>query len=293
MNLADNILRRPLNIAIASCTLLELNAEEGMAKQRLYTEQEFNSILKRTAEKQAEQGTKETVGLSLQEMQQIAAEVGLDPTLLASVVAELDSNPDTRKKLPWYQVPNKVSLERVLQGNLEEDQWPEIVAAIENKLGVSGVSSQIGRMLEWTYSSRFVRYKISFSPGEDQTKVRLFGNFSKVSRIWLIMSMAYSGGFGLLGGMGLFSEGVGIALGLAAVLMAFTLVRLGLINFANNKERKFKHLLTEFEGMIDETEILEMTPNTESDSILPQGSILDEPQVRKDSRKVSNRKKVS
>lgn len=264
-----------------------------MANQRLYTEKEFNAILKKTAEKQSEQGTKETVGLSLEEMQQIASEVGLDPALLASVAAEMERTPDQVKSLPFYMVPTKVSLERILPGNLDEDQWPEIVSAIENKLGVSGVSSQIGRMLEWTYSSRFARYKISFSPGQNQTKVRLFGNFSKVSRIWLIMTLAYSGGFGLLGGMSLFSGGIGIAFAAVAVIMAFLLVRFGLMSFTNNKELKFQQLFSQFEGMIDAKDVSVSALNTANTTNKTVIALPNEPEVQNQKKPISSRKKVN
>ena len=76
-----------------------------MAEERLYTEKEISTILKRSGERQIAQGQKETVGLSLLEIQQIAGEVGLDPAIVASVAAELDFTSNSEKRILLVKTP--------------------------------------------------------------------------------------------------------------------------------------------------------------------------------------------
>ena len=214
-----------------------------MAKKRLYSEKEFNTILKRAVEQQSDQGVKETVGLSLEEMQHIAGEVGLDPAVIAQIAADLDRSPDSGKRYPLYKTPTKIEVERILPGVIDEDQWPEIVAAIERELDVSGTSTQIGQMLEWTYSTSSNRYKITFSPGEDKTKVRFYGSVKQVVVAWYSVVMIYAIGFS----SAYLSQGGNIALGGLAVLLIYLMVRFGLMRYANKKEQKFHGLIAQFE----------------------------------------------
>ena len=50
-----------------------------MSKKRLYSDKEISAVLKRAAELHGEQGTTDTSGLTLAELEQIAAEVGTTP----------------------------------------------------------------------------------------------------------------------------------------------------------------------------------------------------------------------
>ena len=58
--------------------------------RRLFSEKEISRVLKRATELQDVEGPTETTGLSMEELQQIAAEVGIDPRHLAVAVAELE-----------------------------------------------------------------------------------------------------------------------------------------------------------------------------------------------------------
>ena len=223
-----------------------------MSKSRLYTEKEISTILKRAGERQSENGSKETQGLSLEEIQQIAGEVGIDPSIVASVAAELDFV-DDKKGLSWTGLDAKIEVERVLPGEVTEEDWGDIIQAIESELDVVGASGQIGRTMEWTYTSRFVQHRISFNPGDGQTRVRMYGNYSKLSNVWafpltiflFMQGFAWSLGAGLpLWGSG----GIGLVIG----LMAYTLIRFVFSEYIQKKERAFHKVLGRVERMLPE-----------------------------------------
>ena len=98
-----------------------------MLKPRLCTEKEISTILKRAGERPVNQGSKESQGLSLEEVQQIAGEFGIDPSVVASVAAELDFV-DEKKGGAWTGLDSKVEVERVLPGEVaiyEVENEPE------------------------------------------------------------------------------------------------------------------------------------------------------------------------
>jgi len=216
-----------------------------MSNNRLYTEKEISTILKRAGERQAEQGEKETQGLSLEEIQQIAGEVGLDPGIVASVAAELETSLGKEKGQSWLGLPVRVETERVLPGSVSVDQWPEVVSAIENSMGVIGASGQVGKMLEWTYTSKFVQYKVSLTPVNGQTKVRVFGNFTRLARAMLLPFLLFFTIQGIVipigAGLPFWAGG---AIGLSLGLLIYLIINFGFTSYIRGKERTFEQMIT-------------------------------------------------
>ena len=263
-----------------------------MAKERLYTEKEVSAILKRVGERQTVQGNKDAVGLSLQEIQQIAGDVGLDPALVASVAAELDAIPEKEGSFAWLKLPNKVEVERVLPGNVTEAEWPEITSAIERALGVTGVSSQVGSMLEWTYFSKTVQYKISFSPGNGQTRVRLLGDFTRFSRALLLGILIQVAVWFTFMGVLLFSVG-GVPFGVVAVFLAYMLIRFGFAGYIRKKEKVFHDLLDRWERTFAVNFIANSVSASTPDVEPPQLSLPTEEIAGEDATTSAERKKVT
>ena len=62
-----------------------------MSDKRIYTDKEISAVLKRATELQGAQGPAGgTSGLSLDELEQIAAEVGIDPNYVKAAALELE-----------------------------------------------------------------------------------------------------------------------------------------------------------------------------------------------------------
>ncbi|MBO6793580.1 MAG: hypothetical protein JJ895_06700 [Balneolaceae bacterium] len=121
-----------------------------MSNDRLYTEKEISKILKRAGEIQASEREKVTMGLSLEELQQLAEEVGLEPDIIANVAETIDIEPENEDEgfLSSLMMPTKIDVEHVIQGEISEDEWPEVVAMMERHSGKAGISSQVGKLLE-------------------------------------------------------------------------------------------------------------------------------------------------
>jgi hypothetical protein len=147
-----------------------------MSSERLYTEKEISAILQRSGELHAEQGKTETQGLTLRELQQIAAEVGISADAVASAANELEQAGHPKQGASWAGFPTKLEFDRIVQGEISEEMWPEVAAALNDTFGVVGVSGQVGRMMEWTYSDRKTsQLQVSLIPKDGQTKIRIRG----------------------------------------------------------------------------------------------------------------------
>ncbi len=113
-----------------------------------FTEDEARQIFARAAERQhAVEARGE--GLSLEELQAIGAEAGLDPAHVAAAVAELrDGPPAERVEVDGIDLTPRVV--RVVPGELTDDLWAQAVARFRRTFGAQGLPTEIGRVREWT-----------------------------------------------------------------------------------------------------------------------------------------------
>ncbi len=94
-------------------------------------------------------------GLSLDEVQQIAAEIGISPEHLAQAAAEASQSHQGHEKSPSRFVrllggPFDLSVSRLISSETGEDTWGEIVVELNREAGVPGQTSAIGPALTWT-----------------------------------------------------------------------------------------------------------------------------------------------
>lgn len=117
---------------------------------RRFTETDTDAILRRTAElASGSAAAAESRGLTLDEMEALATEAGLSPALVRQAAREVSLR-ETTQVSPWTGGPRRLGLERVLPGELTEDQWEMIVGEVQRSLGVLGFVSKVGRTRTWS-----------------------------------------------------------------------------------------------------------------------------------------------
>jgi hypothetical protein len=113
-----------------------------------FTEDEARQIFARAAERQhAVEARGE--GLSLDELQAIGAEVGLDPAHVAAAVAELRATPSAALPLV-FGVDAAPRRARVLPGEMTDAAWGQLVSRLKRTFGSVGIVSEYGVVREWT-----------------------------------------------------------------------------------------------------------------------------------------------
>ncbi len=192
---------------------------------RLYGEKEIGKILKRATELQIDEPSVPSADkITLQELEEIAAEAGIDPAYLRRAALEVDTGGADRST--WEKLAGEEFLlvrEVILQGELREDGFERIVTIIERATSEHGQSSVLGRTLTWrsetTNKTRTVQVTVTSRDG--QTSIRLEENLKELAG-------AYFGGFGAVSGLGGFTIGANLGIGLLGALSS----GLGLLGLA-------------------------------------------------------------
>lgn len=174
--------------------------------RRRYGEKEVGLILKRATElsQRAPEPT-EGSGLTIEELEEIAIEAGIDPRYLRDAAAELDTKGPTPEGIErLLGGPLMVDLERRVPGEVPDDRWDDVIHEISRAADGQGHPSVIGRTLSWVLSDpnrqRFLQVTVSNRDGETLIRIE--------ERMQQLAGAIYGG---LLGGVG---GGVGLGVGL-------------------------------------------------------------------------------
>jgi hypothetical protein len=179
---------------------------------RRYNEKEVADIIKRASELQQFESTAEsTTGMSLTELEQVAREAGLDPSLVRRAATDLDTRVSDRKPSAFIGAPTNLVLERTIDGEMPVDEYEPLVLEIQRELGGVGQASTLGRSLVWTMhgvdrrrvSTRTVQ--VTVTPRNGRTTIRMEEPLSQLA-----------GGLfgGLMGGLGGGTSGIAMGIGM-------------------------------------------------------------------------------
>src|SRR5689334_11992088 len=165
-----------------------------------YSEQEMALILKRAAELQEGadgRGTQRT----LAEIQEIAAEVGIDAPFVSEAVAELER---PRPRIGWLGAPTRFHDERSIAGSLGSIEVGELLDQARAELGLHGEVRQVFDGVELRLRSALGTSILTVGPRAGGTRIAL-----TTERLDQAVAIAAgSVGIGLLAALG----GVAIAI---------------------------------------------------------------------------------
>ena len=173
---------------------------------RLYGEKEIGQILKRATELQHEEPSAPSAGsMSLQELEDIAAEAGIDPTFLRRAALEIDTG--GMELSTWAKFLGEELLlvrEITIPGELRDDGFERIVEVIQRGTREHGQPSLLGRTLTWRAETpnKTRTIQITVNSRDGQTSVRLEENLTQ------LVGAIFGGTIGGVGG------GVGLGFGL-------------------------------------------------------------------------------
>lgn len=151
---------------------------------RTYSEREVSAIIERAVERQqaAEDGRGDA-GLTLDEIERIGRESGIDPAHLRAAAAEIEEAGRTLARQSG-QTRTQVHVERWVEAPLTTEGWEDVVAELRTRFGAtigSAVGStagesvqQVGQSYEWSHTSPLgVRTRVTVSPRGDRTRLGL------------------------------------------------------------------------------------------------------------------------
>ncbi len=204
--------------------LLALRGDEDAIRR--YSDREVEEIVRQAAEEQVAQPTED--GMSLKTVQQIADDVGISPERVERAARNLES----RKPAPpptassagafWLGSPTVIEWERVVDGEVTESMYDEIVDEVQATLSTKGQVDTLGRSLTWRTvkpvlgKRRAVQVRVTSRAG--QTRIHIQERLGEMA-VTLYTSILVGGGVGGVAtilGMGLGWLGAGLESALLA-----------------------------------------------------------------------------
>jgi hypothetical protein len=144
-----------------------------------YTDREVSLILQRALEPTAEATSPDVPGhgLTLEQIKEIAAEVGIDPGRIDLAAASL-LEPAPVPANPYAGIPTTVQFQTTLPGiDLANLSQHDVLALIRGTLGRQGIVGSESGSVEWRARDAFGGRYVSLTPTPNGVRVRVLGNY--------------------------------------------------------------------------------------------------------------------
>lgn len=202
-----------------------------------FTDQQMALILKRAAELQA---TGEEPVHTLEAIQQIAEQVGIDPQRIAEAAAAVQA-PGAASSHLLFGAPTAFRLTRQVAGSLEAVDHAALIATIRDHLPEVGEVKEFAGGFEWHAGPSDNKTAIAFTPAPGGIAVRVNGRYFAPKFALFISAGALTFVTGLAG-LGVSPE-LGAGLGLGMFALTFTSARLLWNRVASTGRRRLERLL--------------------------------------------------
>ena len=116
---------------------------------KLYDGKEIQAILKIATENATENEADTQMGLSIDELRQLASDAGIDPKLITKAVAEIEAN-SSRNERNFWGGPFSYNNQVLVEGEITVGQWEEMLLSIRDFFQSNGNVTTRESVLEWS-----------------------------------------------------------------------------------------------------------------------------------------------
>ena len=174
---------------------------------RRFTDREVAIVLRQAAEIDETEGSGAGGGLSLEDLKEIAAEVGISTSAIEQAVAKID-RPARLTALEGAPLVRKAV--RAVPGELNQDAVARLVQLIDERTDTAGSVSEALGSVRWTGADRFRSSMVSITPEAGETRIHVVEKaVARLRRIFHLVPAAYGL---MLAGPVISSAGLGPAL---------------------------------------------------------------------------------
>ncbi len=168
-----------------------------------FTEEEVRAVIRRAVARQEEAEERREArehGLTLAELEQLGAEVGLAPEHLRTAAEEVRTGRPVAAEATT-QTDTHVIVERWVDGPWSVEAWEDTVALLRRWVGSGkGKLSRVGRAHEWSHTSDFdVETRVSASERRGRTRLLLSQRVGQARPE--VEGIAFGGAAGLVAGV--------------------------------------------------------------------------------------------
>jgi hypothetical protein len=145
--------------------------------ERRYSDKQLALILKLAAERQAASSRPDDQGLTLAEIQQIAADAGIDPQYVTDAIAALEAHQEPGRP-SLLGAPTKYLFDRTIRGEASKAELSEMIELISQVTGIQGQTSQVFDSVEWRAKDIWDRHLyVTIRSQKGQTKIKVLGHW--------------------------------------------------------------------------------------------------------------------
>lgn len=145
-----------------------------MRSQRKFSEEEVHALLRYASARQQEQQqhTRLEEGLTLEEIQRIAEDAGIEPGYLREAVLDLQSNEPEGKSNAFLGGPVNFKIERFVEGRLDDEDQALVVSELRKHFPKkNGKYNQLGSMLDWKIGAGTSTINVHLEPVGENTRI--------------------------------------------------------------------------------------------------------------------------
>lgn len=145
--------------------------------ERRYNEDEVALIIRKAVDAGADDPAAGTgKGLSLSELREIGAEVGIEAARIEAAATALERR-DAAPVGKVLGLPTTLQLDRVVPVRLGQEHLPRLLDVIRRELARQGIVEEVLGGFEWRARGGMGGRYVSIRPEGDQTRIRVLGNY--------------------------------------------------------------------------------------------------------------------
>lgn len=138
---------------------------------RRFTDREVALVLRKASELDDVAGTGPAAGLTLKQLEEIAAEVGIAPELVQRAVADLDTRGGASGLLAGGPLARQAL--RAVPGEVGREAMARLMQHVEANADQVGQVTEALGATQWTARDRFRTTQVSITPAAGETRVRV------------------------------------------------------------------------------------------------------------------------
>jgi len=186
--------------------------------EHVYSQCEAAAILERAARRQGTEEPEVTVGLTLLELESVAAAAGIDPAHVRAAAADVMPGLTGRGKTV-IGLQADATRTSILAGPVSDEAWGTIVALLRSQFGATGVTSDVGAVRAWASaaSEQEVPVRVSLEPEGAGSRLTIT---QSPGDIVTVLTSIVVGGASVLGISTLLVEGDSNVFGVVVLLLA-------------------------------------------------------------------------
>ncbi len=162
---------------------------------RSYNEKQIGALIQRATalHEEATGSSQHNRSLSIEEVEHIAAELGLPPEHVRTAALEMEDRLYANKSFSFWGAPFVIDQARVVDETMTQEQWEQVVMELRAFTGKKGQVDEVGSAREWIHAIgegdegvNFVKTRVAIRPGDGQTSIQIRKHYGGIALLYAV-----------------------------------------------------------------------------------------------------------